>query len=38
MKALIGIFNVINFLMLATIMFCCMYIAMWFYHYEQYIL
>jgi len=38
MKALIGTINVIKFLMLATITFCCMYLAMWFQHYEPMIM
>ncbi len=38
MKALIGTINVIKFMMLATIMFCCMYLTMWFHHYEPMIM
>ena len=38
MRELIGFINVIKFLMLGTITFCCIYLAMWFQHYEPMIM
>ena len=38
MKELITIAKIIKYMMLATITWCTVYMALWFYHYEQYIL
>lgn len=38
MKILEFVMKTIKYMMLATITFCVVYIALWFYHYEQMIL
>ena len=38
MKEIITFMKIIKYMMLATMTFCLVYIALWFQHYENYIL